>query len=224
LEIARLPVLTTEGAYIMKQGLFSRRVLSLAAVISSLGVSGALSAAPAQAALISTNACDSSALTTPFSGLGDTNDYKLVPGGSFESGTTGWTLSGGAKVVSGSEPYGATGAVGNSSLYLPAGASATTPYTCVNAAYPSLRMFARNNGALSTVLVQLVYKGLLGLVPIPVGVSALSPQWGPTLPMLTASAVPGLLSGGTTQVAIRMTALTGSSQIDDIFVDPRCRW
>jgi hypothetical protein len=87
-----------------------------------------------------------------------------------------------------------------------------------------LRMFAKNNGLLSTVLVQLVYKGLLGLVPIPVGTAALSPQWAPTLPMLTLSAVPGLLSGGTTAVAIRLTALTGSSQIDDVFVDPRCRW
>ncbi len=208
----------------MKQGLFTRRVISLAAVISSLGVSGMLSAAPAQAALISTNTCDSSALTTPFAHWGDTNNYKLVPGGSFESGTSGWTLSGGAKVVSGSEPYGATGAVGKSSLYLPAGSSVQTPYTCVNAAYPSLRMFAKNNGLLSTVLVQLVYKGLLGLVPIPVGAAALSPQWAPTLPMLTLSAVPGLLSGGTTSVAIRLTALTGSSQIDDVFVDPRCRW
>jgi hypothetical protein len=208
----------------MKQGLFSRRVMSLAAVISSLGVSGALSAAPAQAALISTNACDSSPLTTPFTPWGDTNAYKVVPGGSFESGTTGWTLSRGAKVVSGSEPYGATGTVGKSSLYLPAGASAQTPFTCVNAAYPSLRLFARNGGLLSTVVVQLVYKGLLGLIPIPVGTAALSTQWAPTLPMLTLSAVPGLLSGGTTSVAIRFTALTGSSQIDDVFVDPRMRW
>jgi hypothetical protein len=208
----------------MKQGLFSRRAISLAAVISSLGVSGALSAAPAQAALISTNACDSSTLTTPFAPWGDTNAYKMVPGGSFESGSTGWSLSGGAKVVSGSEPYGAAGTVGKSSLYLPAGSSAQTPYTCVNAAYPSLRFFAKNNGLLSTVVVQLVYKGLLGLIPIPVGTAALSSQWAPSLPMLTASAIPGLLSGGTTAVAIRFTALTGTSQIDDVFVDPRCRW
>jgi hypothetical protein len=208
----------------MKQGLFSRRVISLAAVISSLGVSGALSAAPAQAALISTNTCDSSTLTTPFAKWGDTNAYKLVTGGSFESGTSGWTLSGGAKVVSGSEPYNATGSAGKSSLYLPAGSSVTTPYTCVNAAYPSLRFFAKNNGLLSTVAVTLSYKGLLGLIPIPAGVATLSSTWAPTPPMLTLSAIPGLLSGGTTSVSIRFTALLGSSQIDDVFVDPRMRW
>jgi hypothetical protein len=42
--------------------------------------------------------------------------------------------------------------------------------------------------------------------------------------MLTLSAVPGLLSGGTTQVAIRFTALLGASQVDDIFIDPRVRF
>lgn len=49
----------------------------------------------------------------------------------------------------------------------------------------------------------------------------MSGTWQPTLPMLTASAIPGLLSGGTTQVALRFTSLTGRSQIDDVFVDPR---
>jgi hypothetical protein len=209
----------------MMQALFSRRLLPLAAIVSSFGLSGVLSAAPAQAALVSTGACDSATLSQPFASSGDTNDYKLVPGGSFESGTTGWTLSGGAKVIAGSEPYGATGSVGKSSLYLPGGASVQSPYTCVNAAYPSLRLFARNNSLLSTLLVQLVYSNpLVGLVPIPVGAVALSGQWKPSLPMLTASAVPGLLSGGTTQVALRFTALLGSSQIDDVFVDPRMRF
>jgi hypothetical protein len=208
----------------MKQGLFSRRVLPLAAVVSSLGFTGALSAAPAQAALFSTSSCDSSALTQPFAQFGDTNDYKLIPGGDFESGSSGWALNRGAKLVSGSEPFAATGTLGKYSLDLPAGSSVQTPFTCVNAAYPTFRFFARNNGLLSTVVVSLVYKGLLGLLPIPVGVVALSGQWSPTVPMLTAAAIPGLLSGGTTAVAIRFTALTGTSQIDDVFVDPRMRW
>lgn len=32
------------------------------------------------------------------------------------------------------------------------------------------------------------------------------------------------LSGGTAQVALRFTELTGSSQIDDVYVDPRMHW
>jgi len=127
--------------------------------------------------------------------------------------------------VSGSEPFRATGTVGRSSLYLPAGASAQSPYTCVNAAYPSFRFFGRNNGLLSTVLVQVVYKlPLMGPVAIPVGTVALDGSWQPTLSMLTASAIPGLLNGGTADVSLKFTALTGSSQIDDVFVDPRCSW
>jgi len=182
-----------------------------------------LSATPAQGALISTGACNEAALSQPFLRWGDLNSYELVPGGDFEGSLAGWTLSGGAQRVAGSEPYGATGSVGASSLSLPAGASALSPLTCVNASYPSFRFFARNNGLASTVLVQVVYRTALGTVSLPVGAVALAGNWQPTLPMLTGSVVGGLLSGGTAQVSLRFTALTGSSRIDDIFVDPRMR-
>ncbi len=204
------------------RGLRSRRRLGLTAVLGAAAV--ALSGgASAQAALISTLSCDSSTLTQPFAPWGDTSPYKLVPGGDFEGGLAGWTLSGGARAVAGSEPFAATGSVGASSLELPAGAVAQSPFTCVNAAYPTLRFFARNSSLLSTVLVQVVYKTPLGVqLTIPVGAVALSSKWAPTLPMLTASAVPGLLNGGTAQVALRFTALLGPSQIDDVYIDPRC--
>ena len=95
---------------------------------------------------------------------------------------------------------------------------------CVNAAYPTFRFFGRDDGLLSSVLVQVVYRTPVGLtVTVPVGVVALSGSWQPTLPMLTASAVEGALSGGTAQIALRFTALTGTSQIDDIYVDPRLK-
>jgi hypothetical protein len=200
----------------MKKYLFSRRLQLLGAMLAGL-VPALVSGTPAQAALISTGACDNAPLTQPFQSLGDSASYKPVPGGSFESGTPGWTLSHGARVVAGSEPYGVSGSVGKASLYLPAGASAQSPVTCVNAGYPTFRFFARNDWLLSTVLVQVVYNGL----PLPVGVVALSGSWKPTAPMLTASAVPGLLDGGTTPVALRFTALLGGSHIDDVYVDPR---
>ena len=205
----------------MLLGLFSRHTRILGVAAAALGFF-ALSGANAHAALISTDACDNAALTQPFAPWGDTSLYKLVPGGSFEKGSASWTLTGGARVIAGSEPFGATGSVGSDSVAIHAGGSATSPFTCVDAAYPTFRFFARNNGLLSTVLVQVVYKlPLLGPVAVPVGTVALSGTWAPSLPMLTASAVTGLLSGGTTQVALRFTALTGSSQIDDVFVDPR---
>jgi hypothetical protein len=101
----------------------------------------------------------------------------------------------------------------------------TSPSTCVDAAYPTFRFFARNNGLLSTVLVSVVYKPLLGIpIAVPVGPVALSPNWSPSLPMLTASVVTSLLHGGTAPMAVRFTALTGSSQIDDVFVDPHMHY
>jgi hypothetical protein len=209
----------------MKQFLFSRiRVLGL--VTAGVATAALTSAPPAGAAvragLIADQSCDGSALTQPFSQWGDSNLYKLLPGGSFEGGASGWTVSGGAQTTSGSEPFGVTGSVGTSSLHLPPGASAQSPFTCVNAAYPTFRLFAHNGGTLSTVLVQVIYREpVIGNVAIPVGTVALSASWSPTAPMLTASAVPGLLSGGTAQVALRFTALTGNSQIDDVFIDPR---
>jgi hypothetical protein len=209
----------------MMQGLFSRHTRILGAAAAALGIF-VLSGTSARAAIIATDACDNSALTQPFAPWGDTSPYKLVPGGSFANGTAaGWTLRGGAKVVAGGEPFGATGSAGSSSVSIPAGGSAQSPFTCVDAAYPTFRFFARNNGLLSTVLVSVVYRlPLLGPVAVPVGAVALSGNWAPSLPMLTASAVTGALSGGTAEVALRFTALTGGSQIDDVFVDPRMRW
>jgi hypothetical protein len=182
---------------------------------------GMCSAAPAQAALVSASACNEASLSQPFLRWGDPSSYELVPGGDFEGSLDGWSLSGGAERVAGSEPYGATGAVGAHSLQLPAGASAQSPFTCVDAAYPTFRFFARNDTLLSTVLVQVVYRTPLGTLALPLGAVALSGSWQPTLPMLTGSLVLGVLSEGTAQVALRFTAEAGPSQIDDVFVDPR---
>lgn len=183
-----------------------------------------LPAAPAQAALLpSGGGCPEATLSQPFARWGDANTYELVAQGNFEGSLSQWTLSGGAARANGSEPYGVTGSVGQYSLALPAGASAQSPYTCVTAADPTFRFFARNDSLLATVAVEVVYQTLLGPVALPVGVVAASGSWQPTTPMLTGSVATGLLSGGATQAALRFTALTGSSEIDDIFIDPRMR-
>lgn len=199
------------------QGSSLSLALSLAAILS------AVSPGSAQATLISTSACNDATLSQPFRSWGDSSAYELLPGGDFESSPTGWTLSGGAQTVAGSEPYAATGSLGSSSLSLPEGASARSPFTCVDAAYPTFRFFARNLRATSTVLVSVLYRTVAGTVSLPLGAVALGDGWQPTLPMLTGSAAAGLLANGTAQVALNFTALTGSSRIDDVFVDPRMR-
>jgi len=207
----------------------SRRRLALKGLVGALALVCIPAASARADGLINTDPCDNATLTQPFAQWGDSNYYKLVPGGNFEGSMAGWTLTHGATLVRGSEPFDATGSAGNYSLYLPAGASVQSPYTCVDFAYPTFRFFARNNGLLSAMLVSVVYKEpLLGPVTVPIGPVALSPTWGPSLPMLTASEVQsvvnGLLARGTPQVALKFTEVTGSSQIDDVYVDPRMMW
>lgn len=196
--------------------------LALTAALALLSLAiGCVLAAPAGAALIDTNACSETQVSQPFLPWGDSSSYELAPGGDFEGSLAGWSLAGGAERVAGSEPYGASGSVGSYSLQLPAGASAQSPFMCVDAAYPTFRFFARNDALLASVLVQVVYETPVGPVALPLGAVALSGKWQPTLPMLTGSVAVGALTGGTAQVALRFTALLGTSQIDDVFVDPR---
>ena len=197
----------------------SIRLGSLVAAAAGLLTAVALAgAAPAQAAIIATGACDDATLSKPFAAWGDTHDYKLLPGGDFEGSLQGWSL-GGATVSTG-------GAQGSThALELTPGDSVQTPSTCVNTSYPTFRMFARNVKGAGTMVVSVVYRlPILGPVPVPVGVVALqSGSWSPSATMLTASTVPGLLSNGTAQAALRFTALTGTMALDRIYVDPRMR-
>jgi hypothetical protein len=189
-----------------------RRLLGTVSATCALGVAGAvLPVASAQANLLDLGACNSAALSHPFAPWADFSSYELAPGGDFESPV--WSLNGGAQIVSGSETYAATGSLGQSSLSLQAGASAQSPSTCVNAAYPTIRFFIAGSG---TVAVSVVYNGLV----IPSGVAVATGGWQPTPVMVTGSAVTGLLSGGTSQVSLRVTALTGNPQVDDVFIDP----
>jgi hypothetical protein len=193
-----------------------RRLISTAAVACSVGVAALVSpiVSSAKADLVNLNPCNGSALTQPFARWLDFSHYELAPGGDFES--PAWTLTGGAQLVGGSEPYAATGTAGSSSLSLSAGSSAQSPLTCVDAAYPTIRFFIEGWGLVAVSIVD-------GSTVIPAGVAVAAGGWSPTPVMLTTSAVLGALSGGTAQVSLRLTALAGNPQIDDVFVDPWSR-
>jgi hypothetical protein len=190
-----------------------RRLRSSLAVMIALGVASAvaLSAPAAQAGLINVNTCNGAALSTPFARWADPSSYELAPGGDFES--SAWTLSGRASVAAGSEPFAATGTLGASSLALPAGSSAQSPPTCVDAAYPTIRFFASGMG---TMAVGVDYDGLY----LPAGVAIVAGGWQPSPLMLTSSALPAAVAGGTTDVSLVLTTLTGNLHIDDVFIDP----
>jgi hypothetical protein len=208
-----------EGTFSMN-GLMRRVVL---AAITAVAMTGAL-AAPASAGILTASAtdCGDETLSHPFAGFGDTADYKLVQGGSFEGSLADWTLIGGAKVVSGNEPWRVGGSTHSKSLVLPAGSSVITPAACVGIHEPTLRFFAKkNSGLLSTLAVSVYVKTSLGLVvPVPVGVVLGNGQWKATPQMLIVANLLPLLPNDRTPVAFQFTPLLGSWQIDDVYVDP----
>jgi hypothetical protein len=194
-----------------------------AGVFAGALASGAL-AAPAHAGLLTTSAvgCQDGALTQPFAAWRDNADYKNVA--TFENGTPGWTLTGGAKVVAGNEPAHVSGSGDAKSLQLPIGSTATTPPVCVGLAEPTLRFFAkRNSGLLSSVVVSVQVQTSLGVwLTLPLGVD-LGGAWHPSGRMLILANLLPLLPPDRTAVRFTFAPLLGSYQIDDVYVDPMHR-
>jgi hypothetical protein len=211
-----------EGTFSMN-GLMRRVTL---AAITAVAMTGA-AAAPANAGILTAPAtdCGDESLSQPFARFGDTAQYKIVPGGSFEGALPEWTLGGGAKVVAGNEPWKVGGSKHSKSLVLPAGSTVVTAPTCVGIQEPTLRFFAKKNrGLLSTLAVSVYVKTSLGLVvPVPVGVVLGDGTWKPTSKMLIVANLLPLLPNDRTPVAFQFTPLLGDWQIDDVYVDPM-RW
>ena len=193
----------------------TRFIVACAVVFAGL-CNASLAAAETGAA-----SCPSRVTSQPFLRWGDANQYALVTGGDFESALSGWTLSGGAQRAAGSEPYAATGVLGSWSLALPAGATAQTPYMCMSPSERTFRFFDKAEGGKSTILASVVYKTPLGAIALPVGALSAATTWAPSPQFDTGAALAAAISGGTVQVAIRLTALSGAARVDDVFLDPR---
>jgi hypothetical protein len=136
----------------MKDFLFSRRSLALGGLIA------AFAAPPAQAATtsIDTSACSNPLLSQPFLSARDSNWYTLTPGetaGNFDG--AGWTLSGGAKIVTTALANGSTASV----LDLPSGSKAVSPTICVTSDYPTARAIVRNVVGSEGVFFYVSYAG-----------------------------------------------------------------
>ena len=195
--------------------------LVLTATLASLGAT----AAPANAAL--GIACPS-ATSQAFAPWKDYAAYAYAPNGGFESGSTGWSLAGGAKVVAGNSSFFTHGKGERYSLSLPAGSSATSPPMCISLFSSKMRFFAANAGSQSSKLkVQIIYgggvSGLLSLLTKTLGLSdfgyvTAGSAWQP-------SAEIGMLSGTlpllTQYVQFRFVPdASGAWLVDDVYLDP----
>jgi hypothetical protein len=197
--------------------------------VAAVAATAALAvAAPAHASSLSNPyACaPSPTLSQAFSAWSDFAAYTPLAGGSFETRAAGWTLTGGAAVVPGNEPYNVGGA-GTHSLSLPTGATAVSAPICIDPTYPFYRLVARNGGSLSSALrMEVLFLDEHGNVKSTKSLDyrATSGYWIPTgaapisvfTAKTTVSAAP---------IALRFTpqGRSGQWQIDDVFVDPYMR-
>jgi hypothetical protein len=191
-------------------------VLSVVVVLATLAFSA--SSASASGSLLGLNN-DCGEATKPFAPWGDYRSYTFGANGGLESGSTGWSLSGAARVVDGNESFYVHSRYDRRSLSLGGGAMAYTPKLCMGTTSTVLRFFARSSDN-GTVRVQIVLRNLLGQVLGVLQVSDLRPgsSWQPGPSILNLDSLLGLV--GVSSIQLKFTTLSGSVQIDDIYVDP----
>ena len=162
--------------------------------------------------------CTGQTFSQPFAAYGDTNYYTLASGGEFASPTTGWELSGGAKLVATTRPDKTTGGA----LDMPSGAKAVSPAICVTLAYHKARLWVRNVKGAAGVLVAVSYPGVASQnVALLQGTGT---SW--TLPNAF-DVLPGTSGSFEEASQVRFVFKAGGSggdfQIYDLYVDPRMR-
>jgi hypothetical protein len=198
----------------------ARRLRIGIALVTATVVVGALGgfSASARAGLLS---CSGG--TQVFAQWGDNSYYYPATNGGLEFGSYGWSLGGGAAVVSGNEPFYASG---SHSLSLPSGSTATSPATCVGLLNDEIRMFGSDLGGTDGGLrVRVVWYGLLSNVLGITDVGTLAPGggWYPTDTIRSLGGLPPLLPLlGSTSARVQFTPIGAGSnwRIDDLFVDP----
>jgi hypothetical protein len=173
-------------------------------------------------AVASATTCTAPALAQVYSWAQDTNWYAALPGESWDSiGTSGWTLSGGAKFVATTMADGKKGTL----LDLPSGSQAVSPTACVTNSYPAARTQVRDVTGTAGVNISVAYQntngtwGLNQLSATAGAVKSANTGWMIPLPF---NIKPSNVTGW--QLARFTLAAQGTSseyQISNLYVDPR---
>jgi hypothetical protein len=165
--------------------------------------------------------CPTQSAKQKFSKWGDSSNYFLVPGGSFEGtpAQVGWTLSG-ATLTDGNEPFHINGISDDQSLLIDGGGSATSQAFCVDSTMPSFRFFVRQTAPGSDLKIQGVVQtphGSLSMTLADLPDDSLS-WWTPVQVTVATNRIP---KGSSVAASMRfVTDGSGSWQIDDVYVDP----
>jgi hypothetical protein len=183
----------------------------LATVATVLGMAAFSSAAQA--------ACNYPDAEQVFTKWGDDGYYELAPDGGFEKGGTGWSFSGGAKLVEGNETEYLNGEEDHTALSLPYKGKATSPKVCVDENTPVFRLMTLNDGAEQAQLqVTVEYEG--AKVKRAETKIRADDEWEPTEPL-------ELDVEGEAERVARITFTpqekNGTWLLDDLYVDPFAR-
>jgi hypothetical protein len=148
---------------------------------------------------------------------GDPMWYAPVPGGSFEGGKAAWSLTAGARVVAGNEPFGL--GPGSAGLSLAEGASADSPTFCAAATTPTLRFAARSiDGVTGMLTVSVTADGTRYLTVARLSGSG-AWELTPALPIYL-NYLGIFESNGRIDLTMRVTATSGSWLVDGVYIDP----
>ena len=140
--------------------------------------------------------------------LGETANYKLAPGGSFEGGAGPGAL-GRASMVSGNEPWKVHARADKRSLKLPPGATATSPVMCVGIEHPTLRLLREEQPRAALHAHRRGHHGDLARAEgaRSVGVLLPSGQWKPSPKLSVVANLLPLLPGEHTPVQFRVRSV-----------------
>ena len=195
-----------------------RRFTVLLVVVAATAL--ALTAGTAKAGLIEGLLGGGCGVNAPvFAPWGDWAGYYYAPNGGFENASAGWTLGGGARVVTqDNEPWYLAG-YGSHALEIPNGGSASIN-VCYGLTYPGIRFFAGGQDGPATIHVRIVSSGLIGVISVLDGGTFTTNEGWDASPKISTlfSALAAPL--GTQSMQLQFTVEGGTAQIDDLFVDP----
>jgi hypothetical protein len=195
------------------------------ALLASLAIGLlAVFAAPASAASgPGSGGCSNGHISHPFAQFGDDAAYELLPGGSFEQGSS-WSLTN-SRVVYGNESYDVAG--GSHSLAIQPSGQAVSPAFCVDVARPTLRFFARQtSGGWAVLNVSLRWTDSRGAThETTIGSLQSGTAWKPSPVLALGQALPLWQEDETLSVrlVLKPEAYGGAWAVDDVFADPRMR-
>jgi hypothetical protein len=189
-------------------------VKKLAVLIGVVAVAtvASMASAPKADALLGL-LCPAKTIEHPFTNWGDSNAYTLI---SSAESSSGWSLRSGS-VASGNEPWYVHSSSDSRGMSIAPGGRAQTPAVCLTLLDPTARYFTRGSAG-GKLQVDVIGNLPLGLSLV-LGSTTISGN-GAWSPSEIQHFLANLTSVVTWTISLRFTAVSGSWQVDDVYLDP----